>query len=81
MGLSRGVPDVVCFVRHGGATGWTRELKLHPNKPTPEQLDWLAFLAGQGWDADTVTMREAGDWVLVARDLAAYLGLPAGVAP
>lgn len=81
MGIATGFPDVVCFARRGGYNGWARELKVYPNKPTSEQLGWIAALRSEGWDTGVLTMREPGDWAMVARELSAYLGLPDGVAP
>lgn len=80
-GISKGMPDVLCFARRGGYNGWARELKVHPNTPTPEQRAWIAALEGEGWNAGILTMREPGDWAMVARDLGDYLGIPAAALP
>jgi hypothetical protein len=59
-GLNRGVPDLLFFEPVGvtpqtrgilapHAVGLAIEMKRHPNKPTPEQRDWLSGLQARGW--------------------------------
>jgi len=48
-GVKRGVPDLCLPVPRGGYHGLYMETKIKPNKPTDHQLDWLAFLAQQGY--------------------------------
>lgn len=57
-GMSKGFPDVVCFISNGCHNGLILEFKIAPNKPTPEQEDWLdrlhraGYLALVVWSAD-----------------------------
>jgi hypothetical protein len=62
-GLSKGVPDLLFFeptsYPKGGDEGTTRyllnglaiEMKRRPNKPSPEQREWLSGLEARGWEA------------------------------
>lgn len=52
MGVSPGVPDVLCFLRCGRFNGLAIELKrpgAPPSAVSREQLLWLKLLDGQGW--------------------------------
>ena len=56
MGVKAGIPDVLIFepVVHtvsGSVTGFglALELKIKPNRPTPEQIATLAALHERGW--------------------------------
>ena len=55
MGVKKGFPDIMIFDRCGHdendeyIAGFAIELKVHPNKPSPEQLDWLKRLGAVGW--------------------------------
>jgi hypothetical protein len=53
-GLSKGVPDLLFFEptrTMGGSAGLAIEMKRRPNKPSPEQLEWLSGLEARGWEA------------------------------
>lgn len=50
LGVRKGVSDVLCFWRSNGYAGLAIELKVKPNRPDDDQLEWLALLEGQGWD-------------------------------
>jgi hypothetical protein len=55
-GLSKGVPDLLFFEPHHfkrqpQMAGLAIEMKRRPNKPSPEQLDWLSGLEARGWEA------------------------------
>lgn len=50
-GNKRGVPDIWLPVKRGRWSGLVVELKHGDNQPSPEQLDWIAFLNGQGYYA------------------------------
>jgi hypothetical protein len=48
-GVKAGVPDILLPVARGGYHGLAIEMKHGRNKPTPEQAEWLAALAAEGW--------------------------------
>ncbi len=48
-GLKPGVPDICLPVPRHGYHGLYIELKIPPNGPTSEQLDWLKALRNQGY--------------------------------
>ncbi len=55
-GLRRGVPDIMLAVMRRGNDGRTWgglfvEMKRKPNKPTPEQQDWITRLRAAGYMA------------------------------
>lgn len=81
MGIKSGVPDVVCFAPGRRGVGLALELKVHPNKPTAAQLEWLDRLRGYGWGIDVVTMRGPGDWTHAAVIVADHLGIPMDALP
>ncbi|OZI06609.1 hypothetical protein BWI93_19205 [Siphonobacter sp. BAB-5385] len=49
LGIKAGFPDLVIF--HAGKN-LALELKAAKGKPTPEQLEWIAFFRRQGWMAE-----------------------------
>lgn len=48
-GQKAGCPDVMCLDRRNSFQGLAMELKVHPNKPTDLQIQWLAKLNKLGW--------------------------------
>ena len=48
-GVKRGCPDLSLPVPRSGYHGMYIELKFGKNKPTVEQLEWLAALVEQGY--------------------------------
>lgn len=72
-----GVPDMQWPLRRVGYIGLIIELKIEPNKPTPEQRGWLDHFRNEGWcvavcsGADVETAAAAT--IVVIRD---YLGMP-----
>ena len=48
-GVKRGVPDVLIFEPKGIYYGLAIELKIKPNKPTNNQLEWLQSLSDRNW--------------------------------
>jgi hypothetical protein len=50
-GLKNGVPDVLIFEPNKQYNGLAIELKANYNKPSPEQLEWIAKLNTLGWSA------------------------------
>lgn len=55
-GVRRGVPDVWCPAPRGRYVGWVAEFKRPGEATTPEQADWLAALAREGWNAQLHTV-------------------------
>lgn len=51
-GVRRGVPDYLFPIQRGGFVGLAIELKTSSGRPSPEQREWLAELARQGWRAE-----------------------------
>lgn len=49
MGVSPGVPDLLCFAPRGPFRGMAIELKSKGRKPTPRQWAWIHRLAAAGW--------------------------------
>jgi hypothetical protein len=57
MGVKPGVSDILIFEfkeagwdgRHFSVCGLAIELKIKPNKPTPEQLNFMERLRNQNW--------------------------------
>jgi hypothetical protein len=49
MGVRKGVLDFLLPCRSGLWTGLAIELKIHPNKPTVEQAEWLTMFEEEGW--------------------------------
>ena len=53
MGMSPGFPDLTIPIRSGGFGGLFIEMKReNTGRPTPEQVEWIAFLREQGYWAD-----------------------------
>jgi hypothetical protein len=50
-GLRKGVPDLMFYEPNGTCIGLAIEMKRRPNKPSPEQLEWLSGLEARGWEA------------------------------
>jgi hypothetical protein len=50
-GLKKGVPDILIFEPNKYFVGLAIELKANYNKPSPEQVDWIAQLGAFGWRA------------------------------
>lgn len=50
-GVKAGYPDILLDVARGRWHGLRIEMKRKPNKPTPEQLDWIARLRAHGYMA------------------------------
>ncbi len=48
-GVKSGVPDVLIFEPRGEYIGLAIELKIKPNKPTENQINWLEDLSERGW--------------------------------
>lgn len=63
-GMSKGFPDVVCFISNGSHHGLIMEFKVKPNKTTPEQEDWLERLDRAGYLALVVWSAEEAIAVL-----------------
>jgi hypothetical protein len=72
-GVKPGIPDVFLPVARQGFHGCYVEMKIGRNKPTAEQVAWLAALQAEGYHTCV-----AYDWQAAARALCAYLGLDAG---
>lgn len=77
-GLSKGVPDLLFFEPHPQhpLQGLAIEMKRRPNKPTPEQLDWLSGLEARGW-ACAVCYSSEEAWTV----LCDYLGITPAAYP
>lgn len=58
-GLKPGVPDLVLDVPAGIYHGLRIEMKVHPNRPTKDQKDWLQRLQGAGYLAAVCYSAEA----------------------
>lgn len=50
-GVRAGVPDVFLAVPRGRFHGLAIEMKVKPNKPTAQQLEWIALLRHYGYSA------------------------------
>ena len=50
-GLKKGVPDILIFEPNKEYKGLAIELKAGYNKPSDEQIDWMAQLGAFGWCA------------------------------
>ena len=48
-GVKSGVPDVLIFEPNNKYIGLAIELKIKPNEPTENQLNWLNNLNKKGW--------------------------------
>jgi len=69
-GVKKGVPDMFLPIPRMGYHGLYIELKVHPNKPTPDQKRWLEFLSSQGYRAE---VHYGADAAIDA--ICAYLGV------
>lgn len=49
MGVRKGVLDFLLPCRSGRWCGLAVELKVHPNRPTDAQADWLAMFENEGY--------------------------------
>lgn len=65
-GAKPGVPDYLLPVQRGGYVGLAIELKTATGRVRPEQREWLALLAQQGWHTAVARGWEAA-WA-VTRD-------------
>lgn len=70
-GMLKGEADVRLPVARGPYIGWLCEMKVRPNKPTPEQLAYGAAMEAEGH-----RFIVAYDWEEARRDLEAYLSQP-----
>lgn len=68
-GVRPGIPDIHVDVPRGQFHGLRLELKVKPNKPTPDQEKVLAFLNSQGYRALVVF-----DYGAAVAAIDAYLG-------
>ena len=48
-GVKSGVPDCLIFDTNKTYNGMALELKIKPNKPTNNQINWLFYLTQRGW--------------------------------
>lgn len=64
LGVKPGFPDLVCFAPRGHWLGLALELKTGANKPTSQQIKWLARLADYGWLAEWVNSLEGAQEVV-----------------
>ncbi len=51
LGVTSGIPDILCFTPKGNFNGLAIELKTGYNKPTENQKKWLEALKNNGWYA------------------------------
>lgn len=49
-GVRRGVPDLLLPYPSGDRLGLAIEMKVRPNRPTSEQVEWLTRLEKVGWE-------------------------------
>lgn len=59
LGADKGFPDIIL-------PAWLTviELKVHPNKPSPEQWAWIDYFNSIGWDADVYYTYDAVEKML-----------------
>ena len=69
-GVRAGVPDYLLPVARQGFHGLAIELKAVGGSPSPEQRQWLADLAAQGWRAEVCV-----GWGAAWDVLSDYLGM------
>lgn len=80
-GARVGFPDLILPVACPmipGVPGWIAELKIAPNRATPEQRAWIAHFEAQGWYVrlhSAPDARSLADQVCI--DLWSYLSIPA----
>lgn len=70
-GMLKGESDLRLPVARGPYIGWICEMKVKPNKPTPEQLAYGADMEAEGH-----RFIVAYDWEAAKRDLEQYLSQP-----
>lgn len=70
-GMLKGESDLRLPVARGPYIGWICEMKVKPNKPTPEQLAYGADMEAEGH-----RFIVAYDWEEAKRDLEQYLSQP-----
>lgn len=70
-GVQRGIPDLCLPVARGGFHGLYIEMKTATGRATPEQRDWLTWLAGEGY-----CVAICHGWRSAVAQLTAYLQLP-----
>lgn len=70
-GMLKGESDLRLPVARGPYIGWLCEMKVKPNKPTPEQLAYGAEMEAEGH-----RFIVAYDWEEACKDLEQYLSLP-----
>ena len=58
LGGMSGIPDVIVFKQTASYAGLAIELKVAPNKPTKNQLEFLDKLSDSGWYATWVNSFE-----------------------
>jgi len=63
-GLLPGVCDLFLSVARGGYHGLYLELKIKPNKPTSEQIEFMARATDQGYHCEVIYTRQQGAGVL-----------------
>lgn len=68
-GVRRGVPDLLLPVCNGEWRGLAIEMKRKPNKPSAEQLAWLAHLTTETWSVHVCYSAQAA-----IDTIRAYLG-------
>jgi hypothetical protein len=64
LGGMQGIPDVIVFKQTPSYAGLAIELKVKPNKPTKNQLEFLDKLSDSGWYATWVNSFEAAKEII-----------------
>ena len=54
MGILKGVADCLILEARNGFIGLAIELKIKPNQPTPEQLEFLSQLNARKWKTEVI---------------------------
>ena len=70
-GVKSGVWDCFMATPRGGFHGLWLELKIKPNKLTPEQKIWTHLMRAAGYSCEDVCY----DWTEAARAICGYLGV------
>lgn len=60
LGTLKGVSDILCLYSNGRNLGFSIEIKIKPNRLTPEQKRFLDALAAQGWATQTIYSLKQG---------------------
>lgn len=68
-GVSKGIPDILCFYPNGGYHGLVIELKSEKGAPSTEQEAWLNMLKVIGWSTGVFK-----DWLAAAKFTESYFG-------